>query len=95
MSARLFYSSQNGDETFDELSLVALNRAFIVPDNGRTLPAGAIGTVVGVSKPGAIFVVEFAEPFAALVDLASDHLAAIPGESRDDLVARQLARRAS
>ena len=95
MIARLFYSSESGDEIIDELSLVALTRPFIVPDEGRALPKGAIGTVVGVLQPGAAFIVEFTEPFAALVDLASDHLVAVPGESGDDLAARQLARRAS
>lgn len=95
MSARLFYSSGIGDEAIDELGLVALTRSFIVPDDGRALPNGAIGTVVGVLKPGDAFVVEFTEPFAALADLAADDLVAVPGESRDDLAARQLARRAS
>ena len=94
MVAHLSNASERPDATIDELSLVALRHPFTVPGDGRSLPAGTMGTVVAVLEPDAAFIVEFGKPFAALVDLAFDHLVAVPGESRADLAAGQLARRA-
>ena len=94
MGARLFNSSDGPVESIEELSLVALTRTFTVPDDDRALPDGSIGTVVGVLERDVGLVVEFAEPFAALVDLASDDLVAVSEGKRADRAAGQLARRA-
>ncbi|TGD97356.1 DUF4926 domain-containing protein [Methylobacterium nonmethylotrophicum] len=47
-----------------------------VPDDeGREVPAGSVGTVVGVWNQGEAYEVEFVTPFAALAIVAAGHLA--------------------
>ena len=95
MSARLFYTIESPPEQIEELSSVRLRRPVDVAEAGRTLPIGARGTIVSVLGGGAAYIIEFADPFRALVDLAAVDFEVIPGESRDDLVAGRLAHRAS
>lgn len=51
-----------------EHSLVQLSSRLSLED-GRTLPGGSIGAIVGVWDGGAAYVVEFAEPFHMIVTL--------------------------
>lgn len=95
MSARLNYSTETPVETIEELSRVALQRPVDLGDQPRQLPIGSSGTIVSVLEGGAAYLVEFTEPFPALVELAAEDVEVIPGESRGDLVAGRLARRAS
>ena len=43
-------------------------------DNGRVLPPGAEGVVVGLWQNGAAYEVEFTEPFHAVATVGSDTL---------------------
>jgi hypothetical protein len=45
-------------------------------DDGRTLPAGAAGAIVGVWGGGKAYEVEFAEPFHAVVTVPASELSA-------------------
>ena len=58
---------------FADLSVVSLTRAIEV--DGRTMPRGAIGTVVGVYGNGG-YEVEFVLPFHAVVTLGQADLTA-------------------
>ncbi len=60
--------------SFAELSMVGLGHA--VPVEGRFLPAGSRGTVVGVYRDGYGYEVEFTRPFHAIVTLHVDDLTA-------------------
>jgi hypothetical protein len=57
---------------FAELSLVSTRHAVDV--DGRTLPAGANGTVVAAYADGIGYEVEFFEPFHAVVTLEAGDL---------------------
>ncbi len=59
---------------FAELSVVALTHAVDVA--GRSLPAGARGTVVAAYSDGIGYEVEFERPFHAVVTLEAGDLAA-------------------
>ena len=93
MGARLLYTVEHPVETIEELSRVILRRPVDAEEAPRQVPAGASGTVVSVLAGGAAYLVEFTEPFAALVEVAADDIDAIPGERRADLVAGRLADR--
>ena len=60
--------------SFAELSIVGLDHA--VPVDGRLLPPGSRGTVVGVYRDGYGYEVEFTRPFHAIVTLHVDDLTA-------------------
>ena len=61
---------------FHELDEVILARPVDVRDLGKELPAGARGTVVDVWQGGRAYEVEFAAPFACLVTVPAEGLAA-------------------
>jgi hypothetical protein len=61
---------------FHELDEVILARAVGVSELGKALPAEARGTVVGVWQGGRAYEVEFAAPFACLVTVPAEGLAA-------------------
>jgi hypothetical protein len=58
---------------FVEHSLVRLVSHFDL-DDGRTLPAGAVGAVVGTWAGGAAYEIEFSEPFHVVVMVSGAHL---------------------
>jgi hypothetical protein len=58
---------------FAEHSLVKLVSRFDL-DDGRTLPAGAVGAVVGTWAGGAAYEVEFSEPFHVIAMVSGAHL---------------------
>lgn len=60
---------------FVEHSMVRLSRA-CATDDGRTLPAGASGAVVGIWREGLAYEVEFSDPFHAVVTLQPQQLQA-------------------
>ena len=53
-----------------ELSRVILTTAVVV--DGRVLPEGSAGTVVGVYGHGAAFEVEFTQPFHVVATVGAD-----------------------
>jgi hypothetical protein len=66
MSHDVLFSSRDPQPgALPDLSVVALREP--VPAADRTLPAGAEGTVVGTWAGGEAYVVEFAEPFHAVI----------------------------
>ncbi len=66
----------NGPHISNELDEVVLARAASVAELGKELPAGARGTVVGVWQGGRAYEVEFAEPFACVITVPAEDLAA-------------------
>lgn len=60
---------------FVEHSMVRLSRACDT-DDGRTLPAGASGAVVGIWREGLAYEVEFLQPFHVVVTLNPQQLRA-------------------
>jgi hypothetical protein len=64
-----------GSPVFVEHSMVRLSRACDT-DDGRTLPAGASGAVVGIWREGLAYEVEFSDPFHAVVTLRPQQLQA-------------------
>lgn len=79
--------------SFEDLDMVALLRP-VDCDAAIPLPAGSIGTIVAVLKDSVAYVVEFVEPFAALVDVDAHDLVLVPSESRDHGLAERMADRA-
>jgi hypothetical protein len=74
MSAHVDHVTRHGPGTgFADLSVVSLIRAIEV--DGRTMPRGAIGTVVGVYGNGG-YEVEFMLPFHAVLTLGQTDLSA-------------------
>jgi hypothetical protein len=69
-------TATRGPHAFNELDEVVLARAVNLGDLGKQLPAGARGTVVGVWQGSRGYEVEFAEPFACLVTVPAESLAA-------------------
>lgn len=61
-------------EPFEELARVTLS-AEVRTDDGRVLPAGAKGTVVGVYRKGAAYEVEFTKPFHVVATLLPGSIA--------------------
>ena len=59
---------------FAELSVVALTHAIEV--EGRSLPEGALGTIVAAYNDGVGYEVEFEHPFHAVVTLRAGDLKA-------------------
>jgi hypothetical protein len=59
---------------FAEHSLVRLVSRFDL-DDGRTLPAGAVGAVVGTWSGGAAYEIEFSEPFHVVATVPRAKLA--------------------
>jgi hypothetical protein len=57
----------------DELDEVVLSRD-VVDMDGQCVPAGSVGTVVGVWGEMAAFEVEFAQPFQALATVQRDRI---------------------
>jgi len=53
--------------------LVRLSSRFDLAD-GRTLPAGAVGAVVGIWASGAAYEVEFSEPFHVVATVEASEL---------------------
>ena len=58
---------------FAEHSLVCLSSSLELGD-GRNLPAGSVGAVVGIWADGAAYEIEFAEPFHAVATVAEDRI---------------------
>ncbi len=87
MDDRLFYAVETVvPRAIDELDDVRLIVDTEVPSRGL-LPMGSCGTVVAVHGDGEAFSVEFEEPFHALLLLDADQIEAIPGATRDRLIA--------
>ncbi|RYB03622.1 DUF4926 domain-containing protein [Lichenibacterium ramalinae] len=87
MDARLFYNAEPfRPSPIDELSDVRLVRSIELAPRGY-LPAGSEGTVVAVHGAGEAYTVEFEEPFHALLLLEASKVAAIPGATREHLIA--------
>ena len=87
MDARLFYVVEpvaRGE--LDELDDVRLTEDVEVPPVGF-LPGGTRGTIVAVHGNGAAYDVEFAEPVHALLLLEADQVEAVPGATRERLIA--------
>ena len=76
MPANTASVSERASHVFNELDEVALTRAVHVQAEGRELPTGARGTVVGVWQGGRAYEVEFVKPFACLVTVPAESLSA-------------------
>ena len=70
-----------GEPLFADHSLVRLPSGFSL-DDGRTLPAGAVGAVVGTWAGGAAYEVEFSEPFHVVATIPAAKLAEARDRSR-------------
>ncbi|WP_204561862.1 DUF4926 domain-containing protein [Azospirillum palustre] len=57
-------------EPIEELTRVELSKP-VEPEDG-VLPAGSVGTVVGIYRGGAAYEVEFAKPFHAVATVMPD-----------------------
>ena len=68
--------AHRGRPAFSEHHLVSLSSRLKLED-GRTLPAGSTGTVVGIWAEGEAFEVEFAEPFHAVVTIEASKLSRV------------------
>ena len=87
MDARLFFDAgPSGSAPIEELSDVRLVNALELTPRGY-LPRGTSGTVVAVHAHGEAYTVEFEEPFHALLLLEADKVEAIPGATREHLIA--------
>ena len=87
MEARLFYLAESAERGgFDELDDVRLTEGVEVPPVGFLL-MGTRGTIVAVHGHAEACDVEFAEPFHALLSLEADKVEAVPGATRERLVA--------
>ncbi len=87
MDARLFYVAEPAERGgFDELDDVRLTEGVEVSPIGF-LPAGTRGTIMAVHGNGEAYDVEFAEPFHALLSLEADKVEAVPGATRERLIA--------
>lgn len=72
----------------DDLVLLQPFEAMDDDDDTVTLPEGATGTVVSVLGGGKGYTVEFERPVHALIELSSEHIRGIGGDSREHLAAR-------
>ena len=87
MDARLFYVVEPAERGgLDELDDVRLTEDVEVSPVG-TLPMGTRGTIVAVHGYAEAYDVEFAEPFHALLLLEADKVEAVPGATRERLIA--------
>jgi len=76
---QLAASSDPRDDRLSEHSVAKLSHSVTLGD-GRTLPAGSAGAIVGIWGEGKAYEVEFLEPFHAVVTVPADALSA--GELR-------------
>jgi hypothetical protein len=70
--SEIFMPSAERPRSIPELSIVALRHPR--ERDGRTLPAGTVGTVVYAYRDGAGYEVEFSEPFDCVLTVQRDEI---------------------